>query len=208
MIEGVKSIIFDYSGVIRDDFNYNYEVTMKVFEKMGRARIPREEYKNEMRLPYMNFYNKYFPGAKQKEIDFLFFQSMDELGRPEPRLYRGVRRTLELLAERSINMTILSSCFHFELLRELAELGLEKYFPRIFGSVHNKVAIMPYVMKSMGFDPIKTLMVGDMAHDIDAGRAVGVKTVAITRGYYTRERLEKETTPDYFIETLPEILLL
>ncbi len=208
MIEGVKNIVFDYSGVIRDDFDYNYEVAMRMFEKMGGARIPREEYKNEMRLPYMDFYNKYFPGAKQKEIDFLFFQGMDEVGHPKPRLYRGVRRTLELLAAQSINMTILSSCFHYELLREVEALGLKKYFPRIFGSVHDKVAIMPYVMKSMGFSPAETLMVGDMAHDIDAGRAVGAKTVALTQGYYTRERLEKETSPDYFIDTLPEILLL
>lgn len=208
MIESIKNIVFDYSGTLRDDFDYNYEVTMRVFEKMGGARIPREEYKNEIRLPYMNFYNKYFPDAEQKEIDFLFFQGIDEVGRPKPRLYRGVRETLKLLASRSVKMTILSSGFHYELLRELKMLELEKYFPRIFGGVHNKVTTMPYVMKLMSFNPAVTLMVGDMTHDIDAGRLIGAKTVALTWGYYSRERLEKEASPDYIIDSLPEILLL
>jgi len=137
-----------------------------------------------------------------------FFESMDEIGQPVPRLYRGVRETLELLAGRSINMTILSSCFHYELLRELKTFGLKKYFLRVFGSVHDKVAKIPDVVRWLNFDVGRTIVIGDMAHDIDAGRSIGAKTVALTWGYYLRERLEREASPDYIIDSLPEILLL
>ena len=208
MIENIESIIFDYSGTLRDDLDWTFEITMRVFEKMGRGRITLEEYQSEMCLPYMNFYRKYFPGVSQKEIDFLFLCGMQEVQQSGCKLYRGVLKVLELLVRRSVKMVILSSCFHYELIREAEMLGLKKYFPWIFGSVHDKVAKMSCIIKMTGFNPVRTLVVGDMAHDIEAGKIIGAKTVALTWGYWTRERLEKECSPDYIVDSLPEILLL
>jgi phosphoglycolate phosphatase-like HAD superfamily hydrolase len=67
---------------------------------------------------------------------------------------------------------------------------------------------MSCIIKMTGFNPVRTLVVGDMAHDIEAGKIIGAKTVALTWGYWTRERLEKECSPDYIVDSLPEILLL
>lgn len=208
MIERVKNFIFDYSGTLRDDLDWTFAITRRVFEKLGCEPISLEEYRNQMCLPYMSFYGKYLPNIGRGRIDQVFFRCMDEVGRPEPRLYPGVRETLEQLAERSIRMTILSSYFHYELLRELDILDIKKYFPIVFGGVHDKVAKISSIVSALDFDVSKTMVVGDMAHDIAAGKSIGATTVGLSWGYYPRERLEREASPDYIIDSLPEILLL
>jgi len=83
MIEGVKNIIFDYSGTLRDDLDWTFAITMRVFEKLGRKPISLEEYRNQMCLPYMNFYVKYFPNVGQKRIDSPFLRAwMKSASRP------------------------------------------------------------------------------------------------------------------------------
>jgi phosphoglycolate phosphatase-like HAD superfamily hydrolase len=52
------------------------------------------------------------------------------------------------------------------------------------------------------------VFVGDSTHDMEAGRAAGVTTVAVLWGPYTRAQLTP-TTPDYYadgFDALREIL--
>ncbi len=55
--------------------------------------------------------------------------------------------------------------------------------------------------------PQRTLFVGDSPHDIEAGRAAGVRTVAALWGPFPRE-LVLAASPDYAIETPLELLQL
>ena len=48
------------------------------------------------------------------------------------------------------------------------------------------------------------MYVGDMTHDIEAGKEAGVKTVALTWGYQSKEILEKHN-PDYIIANISEL---
>ena len=58
----IKNIIFDWSGLINNDFPAVYNAIMSIFEKYGVKRISSEEFKKEWVQPYMVFYNKYIPG--------------------------------------------------------------------------------------------------------------------------------------------------
>lgn len=51
------------------------------------------------------------------------------------------------------------------------------------------------------FAPENIFVIGDTPHDIDCGRAIGVKTVAIATGNSTREQLA-EHQPDYLFDDL------
>ena len=63
----IKNIIFDWSGTISDDFTPVYQASTLVFKKLGREPISIEEFKREFALPYMLFWNKYFPKLKEEE---------------------------------------------------------------------------------------------------------------------------------------------
>ena len=50
-------------------------------------------------------------------------------------------------------------------------------------------------LRFLGTDPAKTVFVGDAVHDVEAGKAAGVRTVAVTWGAGRREELER-SRPD------------
>jgi phosphoglycolate phosphatase-like HAD superfamily hydrolase len=54
------------------------------------------------------------------------------------------------------------------------------------------------------FNPAHTIYVGDLPHDIEAARSLGIKIAAISWGYSTKERL-LEHNPDYLIEDIREL---
>jgi pyrophosphatase PpaX len=59
----------------------------------------------------------------------------------------------------------------------------------------------------LGADPASTVYVGDSIHDMNSGRAAGVKTAAALWGPFKRDHLES-TTPDYWLETPGDLVRL
>lgn len=58
-----------------------------------------------------------------------------------------------------------------------------------------------------GFEPAETAYVGDSTHDMLAGRAAGMKTIAALWGPYTRADLD-ETGPDAYVASPEDLLAL
>ena len=59
----------------------------------------------------------------------------------------------------------------------------------------------------LGADPATTVYVGDSIHDMQSGRAAGVRTVAVLWGPFGRSHLEG-AKPDYWVETPEELVEL
>ena len=59
----------------------------------------------------------------------------------------------------------------------------------------------------LGADPATTVYVGDSIHDMQSGRAAGVRTVAVLWGPFGRSHLEG-AKPDYWVETPGELVEL
>lgn len=56
----------------------------------------------------------------------------------------------------------------------------------------------------MDVKPEEVLFIGDMDHDIQAGKKAGTKTAGILTGYHSRKKLEQEK-PDFILENLSEL---
>ncbi|HET8649223.1 MAG TPA: HAD-IA family hydrolase [Gemmatimonadales bacterium] len=56
-------------------------------------------------------------------------------------------------------------------------------------------------------DPATTIYVGDSVHDMQSGRAAGVRTAAVLWGPFRREQLA-DTAPDYWLQTPADLLTL
>jgi len=56
-----------------------------------------------------------------------------------------------------------------------------------------------YALEQLGVTRARAVFVGDSTHDMEAGRAAGVTTVAVLWGPYTRAQLTP-TTPDYYAD--------
>jgi phosphoglycolate phosphatase len=198
----IKNIIFDWSGTLSDDFTPVYQASMMVFKKLGKEPISMEEYRREFTLPYMVFWNKYFPDLRKEEEDKLYIEAIHQVD--EPTIYQGVKKELERLKSLGINMIVISSHPHDKLLKEAKDYGVQSFFQEINGSIHDKTETILDILHKNNFDSNQTMYVGDMTHDIDAGKKAGVVTVALGWGYQSEEVL-KGSSPDHYIKTISNL---
>ena|SRR3989344_4901712 len=198
----IKNIIFDWSGTLSDDFTSVYQASMLVFKKLGREPISMEEYKREFTLPYMVFWNKYIPELTKEQEDKLYAEAIHQVD--EPLIYDGVKTELERLKSLGINIIVISSHPYDKLIKEAKNYGIESYFNEINGGIHDKVEMILEITKRNNFHPKKTMYIGDVTHDIDAGKKAGVVTIALGWGYQSKEKL-MEANPDYYISDIKSL---
>jgi phosphoglycolate phosphatase len=200
----IKNIIFDWSGTLSDDFTSVYETCMILMEEYGAKRISLGKFKKEFTLPYMNFWHKYFPKLDKKPHDLHYSEVIKNV--KHPTIYPGVHDVIRDLGSKGYKMIVISSHPHERLLIEAKEYGIFDFFSDLKGSVHDKVAVIKNIMSHNGFNFENTLYVGDMTHDIEAGKKAGVHTIAITWGYESEKKLKK-ANPNHIIDDISELKL-
>lgn len=136
-------------------------------------------------------------------------------GHRRTRLYPGVVETLEALASlRPAVRLAIATSKRSEAARHLAEaMSIDRHFAHIEGSGASSMRPKPapdlllHLARRMDVTPGRTLMVGDTARDIAAGRAAGMRTAAVLYGLGAREQLAAER-PDHLLEDIEDVLTL
>jgi phosphoglycolate phosphatase len=100
--------------------------------------------------------------------------------------YPGVRETLKTLG--NYRMVVISNKRADLSMRLLVNLGLAGFFEIIWGSdsvSEKKPSPVPVfeMLKRVSCRPDEAVMVGDSDYDIEAGKAAGVRTVAVSYGF-------------------------
>ncbi len=126
------------------------------------------------------------------------------------RVYPGVVEAVREIREAGVRTGLVTSKNRRGALRGLTLVRLETMMDVLVCSdeVTNPKPHPEPVEKAMGLlgaDPATTVYVGDSIHDMQSGRAAGVRTVAVLWGPFGRSHLEG-AKPDYWIET-PEQLV-
>ncbi len=90
----------------------------------------------------------------------------------------------------------------------LDRLGLLPYLDLVVGSdatPEKKPSPVPinYVLRKLDVGPGRAVIVGDSNFDIEAGKAAGIKTVAVTYGF---RRLDSLKGADLIIDSMPELI--
>jgi len=121
-------------------------------------------------------------------------------------IYPKVRETLERLKD--YKKAVISNKREALSTKILDDLGLLKYLDLVVGSdttPEKKPSPVPilHVLSKLNIRPEETVIVGDSNFDIEAGRAVGIKTIAVTYGYRPIELLKDA---DYMIDEMSELV--
>ncbi|MCI0469938.1 MAG: HAD-IA family hydrolase [Nitrospirae bacterium] len=90
----------------------------------------------------------------------------------------------------------------------LDKLGILSHFDLVVGSdttAEKKPSPLPiqYVLRRLDFKPEEAAIVGDSNLDIEAGKAAGIKTIAVTYGYRPAEMLG---SADYAIDRMDKLI--
>jgi pyrophosphatase PpaX len=131
----------------------------------------------------------------------------DRMVRP----YEGVVDAVVALAARG-TLGLVTSKMREGALRGLRLLALDGHFRTVVGAddvEHPKPHAEPVLraVERLGADPATTVFIGDSPHDLEAGRAAGVRTAAVLWGPFTRETLAP-CAPDFWIREPTELLEL
>lgn len=199
-----KYIIFDWSGVIKDAVHGHVWVIDKMFEKFGKKGISLNEMKEKWEQPYMKFWNKFFPEMTLEEEQKAYYEVILDKDCPVSDAYEGIVALIKELKEKGIPMAVLSSDLPDTVFPEIKRFGLEGIFSDIVVHTHDKAEAIHELIKRNNFKPEETVFIGDSNHEVEVGKQAGIKTIAVTWGFSTEEKL-KATSPDYLIHNIKEL---
>jgi phosphoglycolate phosphatase len=126
------------------------------------------------------------------------------------RLYPGVRETLEHF--RALPMAVVTNKGHAFSEPLLEQLGIRRYFAMTI-SADDGLPLKPApdallrITDQLAVDKSQSVMVGDGVQDIEAGKAAGIKTCAVTYGFRSEDALRR-AGPDHLIHSFPELRTL
>jgi phosphoglycolate phosphatase len=131
-------------------------------------------------------------------------------GWAENSVYPGVHAVLQSLQASGWQLFVCTSKRDDFTAWVLEKFALSCYFLAVYadtaGSLHHsKTALLRRLLEEHSLDPATTVMVGDRNFDIEAARANGVISIAVTYGYATCEELEL-ARPDYTCNAIEDLL--
>jgi len=125
------------------------------------------------------------------------------------RCYADVPEVVERLSREGYRLAIVTSKATPIAHQSLAHVGLDAYFQTVVGyedTARHKPHPEPVLqaLTRLGVTTDDSVFVGDSPHDIHAGRAAGVATVAALWGAFDRETLAA-AEPDHLIECASDL---
>lgn len=186
----IRNLIFDWSGTLVDDLGPVVATTNAVLGHYGKGPLTREEFLADFELPYTRFYERFLPEVPIAEVETLYLRHFPRDGGKVVEL-DGARRLLDAARARGMRLFILTSVPELHWQAQARQVGLEKYFEEVWAAVVDKQEFCGSKVAEIGLVPEETAFVGDMRHDIEAGHAAGLLTVATLTGYECLERLSR-----------------
>jgi len=199
--------LFDFDGVLVDSLDV-YERRVKLcLEKIGKPVIQnRDDY---LALFEDNFYE----AIVKRGVDLVEFMNAsksiptnDDCDQMVP--FAPLLTVLTELKKNNI-LTVISSNVSRVISVILSRHGFNGCFREILGADfgYSKKDKILYALKSIQMEKERTFYVGDTVGDIKEARLAGVKTVAVTWGWHSKEKLET-ASPDYLIEAPNDLLTI
>jgi HAD superfamily hydrolase (TIGR01509 family) len=199
-----KNIIFDWSGVIKDALDAHLWVVNKIIVELGGQAISIEEFKKNWEEPYMNFWKNYYPELTYEEEHEMYSRFILSKECPESASYLGIVDLIKKLKQNGAYMIVLSSDFPETVLPEMKRFGLENIFSEVVTLVYDKKEKIGELMRAHSLKPEDTIFVGDSANEVKAGKSVGIKTLSVTWGLYSEEKL-KLSEPNYLVNNIKDL---
>ena len=207
-------IIFDFDGTLGDT-KRNIVTTMQM--TIAELHLPNrseEECAATIGLPLAGCFRTLFPDIQDELIPRCaetyrrFFN--ENLKTIHPEAFPAVVETLSILHQKGFVLTIASSRSRNSLMELTRNMGIANYISFILGADDVKEAKpnpepVLKTLAEMSFDAAETLVVGDMAVDIQMGANAGAMTCGVTYGNGTKRELEKAGA-DYIINSIDELI--
>ncbi len=215
----IKLLIFDLDGTLLDTSKDITHAVNYAVESFGVQPLSIETIKSMVGSGISNLIEELISPHVSKRDETAFFKVKDEaikkfleyysvhlLDNTIP--YHGVKDTLSKLVH--YKKAVISNKRKVFSEKILDGFGLSAFFDVILGSdsvPERKPSPVPIfeVLKRLHIPKGEAVIIGDSNFDIEAGKAAGIKTIAVTYGFRVREVLKEA---DFIINAFGELLHL
>ena len=209
----LSTFLFDLDGTLIDSIDLilrSYRHTMRTH----RGHDPGDDvWMNGLGTPLWVQFRQFTEDPAEIEAMVATYRAYnlahhDEMVRP----YTGVVDAVRMLERRARALGLVTSKLRSGALRGLRLAGLEDAFTVVVGAddvTHPKPHPEPVLkaLERLGVGAETAVFIGDSRHDIECGRAAGVKTAAVLWGPFDRAHLA-DLNPDYWLERPADLTLL
>lgn len=197
------TIILDWSGTLVDDLDAVLEGTNEAFRQCEVPEMSRDQFRREFDLPVQSFYDRWTPHIPFERIDRHFHTGFHRAyDRIQP--LAPSEAFLEHARDCGVRLMVLTTLSVEHARRQLDLFAWERFFEEIHAGVHDKIPHLRALVETHGFDRDRTVYVGDLPHDIEAGKAAGIRTCGVLSGYSDRGRLES-AGPDLLCDSVGDL---
>jgi pyrophosphatase PpaX len=211
-VESRIAVLFDLDGTLVDSIELLVASMEYSFE--GRALRPTvDEWLVLIGTPLDKMLARWAADAADVELLRARYREHQLAKHDEMiKLYPGMVETVRALHAAGHPLAVVTSKLEVGARRALKFAKVEECFTAVVGIDHtakHKPEPEPvwHALELLGVPCERAVFVGDSTHDMEAGRAAGVATVAVLWGPYTRAQLEP-TEPDYYLEEFAGLLPL
>jgi pyrophosphatase PpaX len=209
-----KAVLFDLDGTLIDSIELILASMRYAFAKCERRAPSDIDWLAGVGTPLRTMFEQY--AADEAALDQFIaayrehqFANHDQLVRS----YEEVPETIVELARLGHPLAVVTSKTELLARRGLEHVGILQHFDTIIGcdsTNRHKPHPEPVLtaLRRLGYEPHEAVFVGDSVHDVAAGNAAGVLTIAALWGPFSREQLA-ESAPGEFLERiggLPQLL--
>ncbi len=191
-------IIWDWNGTLLDDLEVALRAVNDMLDKRGMPRTDKETYLREIEMPVSKYYEKLFDLSQisfeliAQEFTESYFKRRELLA-----LSPYAEDALMTFRQAGARQLIISSLEQRQLEHFTQSFGIADYFDLISGAQNNLSQSKVERAQSLlnGEKRGKTLVIGDLEHDLHMAQGLGADCALVARGHQSKQTLLALETP-------------
>lgn len=203
----IRNLILDWSGTLADDLGAVIAATNGVMAHYEKPPFTRDQFREVFQLPYTEFYRQILPNVPLPDLQALYLKHFPEETAHSVTMLDHAPEFLQFAADTGRRMFICSSAPLEHVQAQATINHVSHFFEHFHCGIIDKCAHVPSLLAQHGLNPHETAFVGDMRHDIHAGKAGGLTTIATATGYESIPTL-MQAEPDIMVKNLSALTRL
>lgn len=199
----MKVVVFDFDGVLADSFDALYRFNREAMASVSVELSP-DQYRSLFDLNVHRGFRAFIPDDAtyrqfvtfKKENFKKYYEDVD--------LFPGASELIRSIAS-THTLAIVSATLTPYIIRLLEKQGIVSCFKRVIGSHdYSKAKSIEMIRDSLGSSYEAMAMVSDTTGDLAVAKDLGLKTIAVTWGFHTPEKLSVSPV-DFSVSTFTDL---